>query len=549
MLDGVRSRKLAFSWTGAALVLAILALLNVVAYFAYLRLDFSAGRIYSVSPGTRSILSSLKDNLLIRVYYSPRLPQPYGFNEVYLKSLLGEYKSAGRGKVKIEFLNPDEDERAKKEALTAGVSGVRLNVMGKDKLELREVMMGLVVLYKGKTETVPVLQNTPDFEYDITRKIRKLSLSRFKTAGFVTGHGEKSADDGALQPVFDGLRETMQVESVDLSKPVPAQVDALWLFGPTKPLAPQEIERLKSWVGSGRTLGILLDRRWVDFRAFYSSKLETGLDALLAAWGVDMREGFVADGQAERIQVEQQSGMFIMMNVLEYPYIPVITNMNKGHAATRGLDAVSMPFVHPIFFKDKGSGLRYTSLLDSSAASWHLMNTRVSPYEPLAGVDKAEKGPFSVAGFLEGDFYKATPSTAVATDAVVLGTAAASATAPAPADSPVSPQAPGERRTSAPGRVILVGTSRIIQQGLTIKPANLAFFLNLVEWSLADESLLSIRSKGVTYRYLRPLSTAGRLAAKNAMIFALPLALVAAGAAVYRGQKRRRSVIQATYGG
>ncbi|MBI5623022.1 MAG: GldG family protein [Elusimicrobia bacterium] len=523
MLRSLRSRRLAFSWVGAGLVLGILALLNVVAHFVYARADFSAGRIYSVSAGTRKILSGLKDNVVMRVYYSPRLPQPYGLNEAYLRSLLGEYKDASKGRVKLEFLNPDENDSAKKEALTAGVSTVRLNVMGRDKFELREAMMGMVLLHQGRTETIPVFQNTADFEYDITRKIRKLSIEKTKNAAFVTGHGEKGPGEGPLEGIFSSMGETMGVRTVELSKPLPEDVDVLWILGPTKPLAPAEVERLKAWTASGRSLGVLLDRRWVEFRSFFSGKLETGLESLLEGWGLDAREGFVVDAQAEKIQLEQQSGMFVMMNVLEYPYIPVATGFNKEHPATRGLDAVSFPFVHPLSFKDKGAGLRWTSLLDSSAASWYVTKAKVSPYEPPTQEElkKTEKGPFSLAGVLEGDFSKvAAPTSAAA------GTDAA----------------------SAPGRVIVVGTSRIIQPGLSIKPGNVTFLINLVEWSLQDESLLSIRSKGVTYRYLRPLSTGSKLAVKNAMIFGLPLALVAAGALVYRRSKRRRQEAAAEYG-
>ncbi|MBI5882223.1 MAG: GldG family protein [Elusimicrobia bacterium] len=531
MLASLRSRRLAFSWIGAVLVLGILVLLNVAAHFLHARWDFSAGRIYSISPGTRKILGALKDNLVIRVYYSPRLPQPYGLNETYLKSLLSEYKNASGGRVKVDFLNPDDNQTAKKEALTAGVSGVRLNVMGRDKFELRDAMMGMVLLYKGKTDVIPVLQNTADFEYDITRKIKKLSTEQRKTAAFVAGHGEKTPGEGPLQAIFGSMAETMEVRTADLSKPLPAGIDALWILGPNKQFPPAEIERLKAWAASGRSLGILLDRRWVDFRAFFSGKADTGLETLLESWGLDQREGFVVDAQAEKIQLEQQSGMFVMMNVLEYPYIPVATDFQKSHPATRGLDAVSLPFVHPISFKDKGAGLRYTSLLNSSAASWYVTEAKVSPYNPPANLDKAEKGPFSLAGVLEGDFYKAAPSTVAATERY--------------REEVPPPNSVAKRPT---GRVILVGTSRLIQPGLSIKPANVAFLLNLVEWSLQDESLLAVRSKGVTYRYLKPLSTPSKLAVKNAMIFGLPLVMVAAGAAVYRRQKKRRAALRSEYG-
>ncbi|MBI5208994.1 MAG: GldG family protein [Elusimicrobia bacterium] len=518
-----RKRALVFSWAGAGLVLAILAALNAVGHFLYLRADFSAGGIYSVSRGTKRILGGLKDNLVIKVYYSPGLPSPYGLNEQFLRALLAEFKKAGRGKVKLSFLDPDDNENAKKEALTAGVSPVRLNVMARDKFEIKEALMGMALLYKGKTETIPLLQNTAEFEYDIARRIKKLSAANRKTIGLTTGHGEKSAQDETLQPVFAAMGDLMDIETVDLFKPVPANVEALWMLGPAKAFKPAELERVKAWVGAGKSLGLLLDRRYVDLKRFFSVKADLGLEVLLKDWGVDMRDGFVVDARCERIQLQQQTGGFIMMNLLDYAFIPVASDFDTRHPATRGLDAVSLPFVHPIAFRGEGKPLRYTPLVRSSASSWYVTNDMVSPYERLGDLDKAEKGPFSLAGIIEGDFYKVTPSTYAATDAA----------------------APG---TSAPGRVVLVGTSRIIHPGLSIKPVNVAMLLNLIEWTLQDESLLSIRSKGLTYRPFRELSAAAKFAVKNAMIFSLPLALVGAGLAVYRRQQKRRRALPSVYG-
>ncbi len=519
-----RRRTLLFSGAGAAIVVGILAAANVVGRYLYVRADFSAGGIYSISQGTRGILGELKDNLVVKMYYTRGLPSPFGLNETYLRSLLDEYRSAGRGRVRVEYHDP-EQEAARKEALSAGVSPVRINVMASDKFEVKEAYMGLALLYQGKAETIPVVQNTADLEYHITRRIRKLTATAPKTVGFVGGHGEKTSDEAALGEIFEILREQMTVETVSLDKPIPASVDALWLLGPQKALGPGELERLKAWTGAGRSLGILLDRRWVDMRSFFTSKMDTGLEKLLKAWGVEVREGLIVDAQAETIQLRQQSGMIVMTNIVQYPYIPVANNFNPDHPATRGLDVVSLPYVHPIRFEGEGKGLRYTWLARSSPQSWYVTQAVVSPYEQPAGLETAPKGPFDVAGIVEGDFYKVTPTTWPAVE--TAGTVAAD--------------------KQRPGRVVVVGTSRLIQAELSVKAGNVAMLLNLIEWSLQDESLLSIRSKGMSYRHLKPLSSPARFAVKNILIFFPPFALVAGGAAAYRKERSRRKSLPAAY--
>src|SRR2546426_663844 len=123
-----RLRAALFSSTGVLLALAILASLNVLFHFFYARLDFSAGGSYSISSGTRTILSRTKDTLVIRAYFTPHLPPPYGLNEQYLRDLLGEYRSAGHGRVRVEFIDPDSGAARRREALQAGVVPVQINI-------------------------------------------------------------------------------------------------------------------------------------------------------------------------------------------------------------------------------------------------------------------------------------------------------------------------------------------------------------------------------------------------------------------------------------
>ncbi|MBI4375682.1 MAG: GldG family protein [Elusimicrobia bacterium] len=514
-------RGLAFSVTGAALLLAALAATNVLSQFFYARFDFSSGKVYSISDGTRAVLDQIKDTLLVKVYYTPRLPPPYGLQEQYLKDLLGEYKSSGRGRLKLEFINPDTPER-QREAQSAGIAPVQINVMARDKFEVKEAYMGAVFLYKGRTETLPVLENTAGLEYDLTRRIKKLTVPQMKTLGLVGGHGEKTGSDPGLQHLFQGLSEQMNIETVSLDKPLPAKLDALWLLGPTQPLKSGEIERLKAWVNAGRPLGLLLNRRAVNLQAFYAMPQESGLSALLQKWGLDLREGFVVDAQSERIQMETQYGMFVAMRIQEYPFLPVATQINREHPATRRIDAVTLPFVHPLKAAAvPASPVKFTSLVESSRASWHHTGNSIQPGQPLEKLESADKGPFSLAGVLEGDFYKLAPSTVAATEA-------------------------GADKAAA-GRVVVVGTAYQLHQNLANKASNIAFLMNLIEWSLQDESLLSIRAKGFSFRPLRRLSDFQRSAAKYGLIFFLPALLLLSGSAFYYRQRSLRARLPGLY--
>ncbi len=505
-----KRRAIVFSWTGAAALLGALAAANLLAYFIFERVDFSANHAYSISKGTKDLLHDLKDTLLIKVYYTPRLPPPYGLGRQYLKDLLAEYKSAGRGRVQVEFLDPDQ-EKIRQQAMESGVAPLQMSVMGRDKFEIKQSFMGAVFFYKGKTETIPVISALENLEYDLTRRIKKLSSERLMTVGFVAGHGETPAQG----PFFEHVREQMSVEAVSLDKPVAAGVDALWIVGPRAPFKPVEIERLKAWVDEGHSLGLLLSRRSVDLQNFLTRPLATGLEDLLSQWGVEVPDAFVVDAQAEKIQLESTRGFFSTISIVDYPFLPIATATNKDHPAVRGLQAVSFPFAHPIrVLPGSHSGLTYTSLVDSSKSSALYTQTMVQPGPAFDTLPTKDQGPFSLAGVLEGDFSQLTPATGAAPHA---------------------------------GRVIIVGTAQQAQPQFSDKPASSAFLLNLLEWSLQDETLLSIRSKSAGWRPIRPLSAAIVLLVKYSLIFFLPMALAGTGLWLRSRRIAARQFLAKTY--
>jgi ABC-type uncharacterized transport system involved in gliding motility auxiliary subunit len=517
-----RRRERLFSNAGAALVLGILAALNALGAYVFARLDLSAGRVYSISSGTKDVLKGLKDNLVIKAYFTRRLPPPYGLNEQYLRDLLSEYKAAGGRRIKVEFLDPAGDERVKQEARAAGIMPVKLSVTARDKFELKEAYLGLALLYRGKTEILPLLQDREQFEYEITRRVKKLSGASLKTAGFVVGHGEKSPSTPGYDAVFDAARDNFELEEVLLSKPIPAKIDALWLLGPQTRIPQNELERLKSWVAEGGALGIMLDRKTVDFQNFASRRVETGVELLLEQWGLEDKDGFVADLQSERIELQNQQGPFTITNVVEYPLIPVATRFNEGHPATRALDAVIFPFPHPLVFKGPAKGgLLYQSLVDSTPHSWYETTGKLSPLELEPKSEAGERGPFSLTGVIQGNFGEVTPSTVAATERGA--------------------------RPAAVGTVLVIGTSRILSPQFALRGPNLGAFLNFVEWSLHDEALLSIRSKGLGFRPLKPLRDAARAVIKNVLIFLPPLALVLVGLGSFARRRRRLSALPAAY--
>jgi ABC-type uncharacterized transport system involved in gliding motility auxiliary subunit len=71
--------------------------------------------------------------------------------------------------------------------------------------------------------------------------------------------------------------------------------------------------------------------------------------------------------------------------------------------------------------------------------------------------------------------------------------------------------------------------------------------MNLIDWSLQDDVLLQIRSKGMVQKPIKPLSDASRIFLKTLLMFLLPVLSIAAGFYVWQREKVRRALLPIKY--
>ena len=318
----------------------------------------------------------------------------------------------------------------------------------------------------------------------------------------MTGHGEKAPGDPQLQPFFDAAAELVDARAVDLAKPLPADLDALWLAGPSAKLKPSELDALAAFAKSGKRLVVLANTRLADFVRFQASPIDAGLAPLLSRWGLSLDGSFVVDAQSERVQLDERAGGLAAARLVEYPFVPVATKLDASQPAVSGLDAVPFPFANAVRFDAaKAPGTTYRSLADSSHLSWESAAGDVSPGRTIESLRSGPQGPFSLAGVAAG-----------------------------PA-----------------GTLLLVGTSYQLDPRLVGKAATAAFVLNLLDWSAGEETLLSTRGKGLEYRPLRPLPVGAAETLKYALLALLPLATLSALALRRQARAARRRALAAEY--
>ena len=521
---------------GALLSLGVLAFLNLVSWRLHLRADLSEGRVYSLSAGSKRILSGLGDPVDVSAYFSKELPPQFAASRAYLQDLLSEYRSASRGQVRFRFVDADLDEAAKREALGQGIAPVQFNVVSREKYEVRDGFMGLAIRCADRKEVLPVVSKPESLEYDLTSAIVRLTQARKKVLGMLSSHGALGLErlaPGALEE----LRRHYDLRPVDLNalKPgaaVPSDVEALLALGPQERLSEGALYALDQFLLSGRPLGLALDAKRADFSSFMAAPLDTGLPEWLARQGIELRPELVLDSQCQKVQLTQNRGWFMMSSILEYPPFPVATDLDGAHPLTRGLNALTFPLAAPVSAERAAGSV--SALARSSKRSWlrsAWSRGRVCDIRPGQDFSPAEgdpRGPFTLAVAVEGPFTSGF---------------APPLKLPAGAD----PKA-FLAKSARPGRLFVAGTSRFASPDMPAGEAGMIFLLNLADWLALEGDLAGIRSKTSVFRPLSEVSAPAKALLRWANLVGPSAFVILFGLHRLRRRRAARDFRRALYG-
>ena len=178
------TETLLYSAGGVIALAVILIAANFLLGAFNARVDLTEGNVYTLSPGTRAILSKLEAPVKIRFYYSQGSNAvPVGLKTFAkrVEDLLAEYRAASGGKVTVEKFNPEPDSDAEDSANLDGIDGQMTNTGDK-------FYLGLSVSFLDQKAAIPVL--APDrerlLEYDITRAISQVSTLKKPVVGLMS---------------------------------------------------------------------------------------------------------------------------------------------------------------------------------------------------------------------------------------------------------------------------------------------------------------------------------------------------------------------------
>ncbi|MBM3836823.1 MAG: hypothetical protein FJ398_02470 [Verrucomicrobia bacterium] len=273
-------------------VSAILVMVNFIAARRYERFNWGAGTQDPLSPVTLRVLEALTNQVKIIVFFDHREPlfsavrKVLDQYEVQCSRLDVEYVdytfSPGRAeeiRTAYDLAEADKDDRiifacnGKKKVVHAG--------------ELSEYD------YSGVFTERKVKRTTFRGEQLFTSAICSVIDTRTAKAYFLEGHREHDPTDRRDQIGYMDFAKVLQENNVAIGRlsllnaEIPADCQLLIVASPLNPIAEEELEKIDKYLSQGGRMLALFNHD--------SRQVATGLEALLANWGVEVGRDLVTD--------------------------------------------------------------------------------------------------------------------------------------------------------------------------------------------------------------------------------------------------------------
>ena len=501
-------------WAGVVLVALLVGIVNYFGWKYHQRFDWTASRLYSLSEKSEAVLATLDRDVeaIVLMDNADELYDP-------VTELLSRYDAAS-SRFTVRVVDAQKN-LLEAQQLVDRFELSRLNVVVLDSEAGRRVIDAADLAdydYSGMQMGQAPQMSGFKGEAAFSGALLDLMESRKPKILFTSGHGERRLDDfsslglSALQDLLG--KDNFEMEEWRLlgQAAVPEGTDLVVVAGPTSTFIEPELALLRSYLEAGGRLLVMLDPTLDD-----AGMVETGLEAMLADFGVEIGDDIVVDPDnplpffgAETIFIGSY-GDHVITRPLDQAQVPVIV------PAGRSVTAVQIP------------GLDVVELLRTSGAGWG-----ETDLENLGGVERGDDdlaGPVPLAVAVE------TAADEPAADLEAL-TADLEGADPAAEGSTEEPPAADTTAAAAPKlRLVVLGDSDLASNGQLQGAPNATFVANAMNWLVERENLVSIPPKKP--EQVRLSLTGGELRGVTWTVLGLlpGLALVA-GVLVYRRRRR-----------
>lgn len=379
--------KALFSSAGlAGIFFGVIVSVILITMLPGLRIDLTEDRLYTLSEGTRNIVSNLETPIELRFFYSESATEDQPQIRAYgsrVQELLEEITFASEGKLTLNVIDPEPFSEEEDLATQFGIRAVPVSQGGES------IYFGLVAsqvvdeadynpLAPPAVEALPLIRPDQEqfLEYEFMKLISSVNSPERTLIGLITeldiDGGFNPATGQATSPwfVMEMIRQLYDVRRVDINAgSIDEDVDILMIVHPQE-LSDQMLYAVDQHVMKGGQAIVFLDPNADSLvtrspqGALIPAGMGSDLEVLLSAWGVEYQDDKVlADNElALRVRMSQNERPMPHLGMVGVPR----ANLDQEDIITSRLETVNFASAGALSQSD-GATTTFEPLIRSSS--------------------------------------------------------------------------------------------------------------------------------------------------------------------------------------
>lgn len=506
----------------AAIVLAVILFLSVnilaSAWLHSARLDLTDNRLYSLSEGTKEVLSAIDEPITVRLFLSGRIPEQNPVHANFSKrvrDLLENFVTLSGGKLKLEVYDPEPYSPEEDKALALGLQGVTMGASGE------QGYFGLAAVNStDEKKVIPYFDpaREPLLEYDLTKLVYSLTHPKKPVVGLLSSIPMGADPTRNFRPwaVFEQIKQFFELRSLRGSdESIDEDIDILLIAHPQN-LNEKQLYNVDQFILRGGRALISVDpySETAVARAKAAERERRGkipvtskpipystLGKLFDAWGLEFATDTMVGDLGAAQQVNMSGPRSRAVDYILWLALGEGT-LDRDDVITSQIDTLNLAS-SGYFTLREDSGLTMEPLLESTPKTMLIPTSKMDPQprpDALLREFHSDGTRFTLGARLHGTVKTAFPGGS-----------------PASADSDDAESgAPAREHLSesiAPANIVVIGDTDFLSDNFWVRVQNFMgrqlavpfagnadFVINVLDNLSGSDALIGLRSRGLSFR-------------------------------------------------
>ena len=345
----------------------------------WFRIDLTNDKVYTLSEVSKNLFREIADEVKITYFISDKLLASHPLPGE-IADLLREYAAHSRGK--IRFIERDPAKAGLlREVEELGIVPQQIQIADKNESTVATVYSGILIEYLDREAVIPVAFSLETLEYEISSRVRSLVRNNEQVLGVIVGDGDKqwSADYRLLNQelAFSGFK----VRLFAYGEEIPDTLPALFVLGGAEYMDENELAPIRRYIAEGGKVLFAVNGVSVDTRGSLEAHAaeDRGLLAMLANYGIVVRQALVLDRAALTLTYQNQSGNGTFIRSVRYPeWIAVLEEGgNPNHPLTARFGGLDLYWASPLELCPP-KGIEAEVLFSSTGGAWLQTNNFIT---------------------------------------------------------------------------------------------------------------------------------------------------------------------------